>query len=1573
MNKINRISFLLAMLTSFIISAQESQGNQKNRIEYPIWIEMMEEPNVNMEDARKAFDIYWEHNTHHKGDKSKSFERWYTINSNRLDQLGNVISAAQVKSEFQRLKINAAVEQKGSWFNYGPINVGARNNGDKRDGGRVKDISFHPTDAATYFVSCFKSGLFKTTNAGLTWIPLTDHLVEEVYTSKILPSNGNTIYIGTNLGVLKSTDGGVNWNATGLSSGKVNALLVKTNEDNVVVVGSASGIYRSTNGGTNFTLVQSTTNVEDIKIHPTNPNIMYAGTNGSTSQFFRSIDGGATWTENTSFGQGGFMKIAVTPAQPNNVYVINARDHLDQDSFEGVYVSTDSGINFTKRSSVSPCITGYKNDGAISRGQPNYNLFITVDQDNANLVYAGGVKSWKSTDGGITWIQIFNTITTYGFGLHLDQLSWAHSPLTKKLFAVNDGGVYYLNDDSKFQSITDGLPIAEVFECTQSQITATNVAGGTMHCGVKLNKDGVWLSPWGGDEATVLFDYSDDTYLYHFKYEKISRSKDGGLSFQRINSSSADRGEYTGTGVLDKSDVNTLFVGLFEVERINNARTATSSQVWDKISSFGGSTKIKKIEQSDADNNILYVSRGGIFYRSDNSRDVSPTFTSLILPVSGTVNDIATHPTNANIVYILLGSKMYKSSDKGATWTDISSGLPSVSLLEMVYDKSSDEGIYVGTDIGVYYKDSGLSSWIDYSEGLPAIRVSGMDIYYGATRADSFITVSTDGRGFWRSELNDIVAQTPVVDFSADKTSVFTEGEVQFTNASTDVQVGSFVWTFEGGEPATSLELNPKVNYVNVGSYKVSLSYINNTGTETKTIDNYIMVSELPTPVADFTVNNQNVFEGTILSFTDASENDPNFWEWTFEGGIPETSNEQHPSITYNTIGNYKVILTVTNSAGSNTKEVVDYVTVIANSGTGTLQSHYNFQGNLVDQSSYKRDLAIIGDFTPIFGTDKEANSSSSYEAPGAPNQYLTNGYKGVGASNNRTVMAWFKTTSAGSRKTMVSWGQNVEGQMFNLMIDAGTIRVEAGSCSLRSTKNGLDDNAWHHIAITYASDDGDKLKDVKIYIDGELDPNQPDSGLSYRSEEVYINTDITTNNVRIGDASYSANYYWQGSLDDVRIYSEALTLQEIIDIKNNVLASAPVANFSANATEIKEGETITFSDTSTGVLITWNWVFEGGLANSTTIANPEVTYAVPGVYKVVLTVANNDGSDTKEIIDYITVSMLEVPVANFSANKTAIEEGGKVVFTDLSTENPANWNWVFEGGVAINTTIENPEVYYSKEGNYKVTLTVTNSIGSDTKEVVDYITVTKSLKGILPNDNYTIAVQGETCRNSNNGLVNIVVKENYEYTATIVGNNVNSVANFNLTTPLKIENLTAGVYDVCITVDGYPNYEQCFTVVITQPESLSVQSKVNKSTKSITLKLSGSNSYTIQLNGNEFVTGSDEITLELDSKVNNVLKVSTDKICQGVYEEIIVMTGEEIFYPNPTTHTLNVFVAPILRNAKSASVLVNSINGLQLISNNYTVFNGTLAIDVSNLSKGVYFITVIVGDKILNHKFIKR
>lgn len=305
---------------------------------------------------------------------------------------------------------------------------------------------------------------------------------------------------------------------------------------------------------------------------------------------------------------------------------------------------------------------------------------------------------------------------------------------------------------------------------------------------------------------------------------------------------------------------------------------------------------------------------------------------------------------------------------------------------------------------------------------------------------------------------------------------------------------------------------------------------------------------DLALPEADFSASTTEVEEHFTVDFTDESTNTPTLWTWNFAGGTPTYSNEQNPTVTYDIPGEYAVSLTVRNEDGADEIKKLDYIIV-----TGkpiTYLGKYNFSGDLSDEGT--NGIAASSNYgDPTYDADKDGIANSAWLAPGVKSQYLSiPDYKGIEGNGTRTVMAWFKTPAVGSRKTIVSWGKNVEGQMFNLMVQSGKIRVEAGSCSLFSTTTGLDNDKWHHVAVTFDPADGDKVQNMKIYIDGVLDVNRIDeAGGSYRSEVVVINTDVITNDVRIGDANYTANYFWQGSIDDVRILSEVLIVDQIAAI----------------------------------------------------------------------------------------------------------------------------------------------------------------------------------------------------------------------------------------------------------------------------------------------------------------------------------------------------------------------------------------------------------------------------------------
>jgi len=171
-----------------------------------------------------------------------------------------------------------------------------------------------------------------------------------------------------------------------------------------------------------------------------------------------------------------------------------------------------------------------------------------------------------------------------------------------------------------------------------------------------------------------------------------------------------------------------------------------------------------------------------------------------------------------------------------------------------------------------------------------------------------------------------------------------------------------------------------------------------------------------------------------------------------------------------------------------------------------------------------------------------------------------------------------------------------------------------------------------------------------------------------------------------------------------------------------------PVANFTSDVITIQQGGTVQFTDTSTvgagGPAITqWSWVFQNGTPLTSTAQNPQVQYNTVGNFDVSLTVTNADGSNTKTVLQYMTVTVVPVD-ADFSADNVAPTEGDTVNFTDLSTGTPTQWSWTLTGATPNTSSLQNPAVVYNTAGTYSVSLTASKTGSTDTETKTNYITV---------------------------------------------------------------------------------------------------------------------------------------------------------------------------------------------------------------------------------------------------------
>ncbi|GAA4812195.1 T9SS type A sorting domain-containing protein [Litoribaculum gwangyangense] len=238
-----------------------------------------------------------------------------------------------------------------------------------------------------------------------------------------------------------------------------------------------------------------------------------------------------------------------------------------------------------------------------------------------------------------------------------------------------------------------------------------------------------------------------------------------------------------------------------------------------------------------------------------------------------------------------------------------------------------------------------------------------------------------------------------------------------------------------------------------------------------------------------------------------------------------------------------------------------------------------------------------------------------------------------------------------------------------------------------------------------------------------------------------------------------------------------------------------------------------------------------------------------------------------------------------------------------------------------------------------------------------------------LPNNNFTILITSETCLNNNDGKINISTLQYYNYTATLTKDDFNKAYYF--TNEIDILNLLAGTYEMCITIEEWPDYISCYDIVISQPEPLSVLTGKINNGKTVSIDMSGSSSYNINFNGLKFNTTNSKITLNLQEGKNSI-KVSTDFECQGIYEETILVSDKVFVYPNPFQESINLY----LGNMDKENIHVNMYSYLgQLIYSKDIVNHNldTVDIDTSHLSDGIYTVSVQSKSSVSTFKIVKK
>lgn len=654
-------------------------------------------------------------------------------------------------AEYEKYKrSNDSRSVHGNWLFLGPTYNSSGQ-------GRLNCIAINPTNDNIIYVGSSNGGLWKTINGGISWTNITPDLpllaVADIEFDPnnpdilfLLSGDGNTGVPG--IGVFKSEDAGNSWKTTGYSfditSGhSPTKLLIHPNNVNIQYIASNAGIIRTDDSWDTWTIVSGVFTY-DIEFKPGDPDIMYSS---GPFSFRRSTNNGLNWTTifdnafSFSFTDNSRAEIAVSPSNDESIYLLQG----DWDGENSIYYSPSSGIVNSWVLMDSMVVDG------LLGGQARYNIALAADPNNHTNLFAGMVGLGKSSNLGITWSPTQGQVHSDFHDIQFNN---------GNIYVACDGGIYKSSDNGQsWTDLSTGLAITEIYRISGTPQNVDRFVMGTqdnasMRRATATTAFQVFIPGFDGMECRI--DQNNLNIVYGSSQNgNFAKSLAGGEPGTFVDFDTPTGGNWITPIILDQSITGRLFVGEDSIFRSDNGGNSWQFIGNPSINTSPNSSSSSCLAQGISNPDVLYESSFSFIYRTDDalvaSGPASWTNISSGLP-SLFITDIQVDPSNASRVFVTLsgyqdGQKVFKSENGGSTWDNISGTIPNIPANCFAFAGQGIDAMYVGTDIGVFYKDNNLDDWIYFSNNHPSVSVS--DLYYNPT--NNSITSGTYGRGLWRS------------------------------------------------------------------------------------------------------------------------------------------------------------------------------------------------------------------------------------------------------------------------------------------------------------------------------------------------------------------------------------------------------------------------------------------------------------------------------------------------------------------------------------------------------------------------------------------------------------------------------------------------------------------------------------------------------------------------------------------------------------------------------------------------------------------------------------------------------